>query len=365
MTIRKEPSGRWRAVLKSGRSYVAGKTFDTRREAASWLARERAALAGGVDPRVGRVTVEKLLPQWLDERRASMAAKTLIADTAVPRLTPMSLLRMAINRVSDREIMRALVALKRAGLAESSIKRYRASLSTFFAWAVRERLVVANPVTSTRVPRDNKPRVEMQPFSEPELDDFIARAAVRSAHLADVLLVDAWTGLRWSELRAIRVRDFVELPMPMLVVQVAKPEGVNLKAPKSGRTRRVPVADRVLPVIRDMARDKAAGDLLFTSGSGHQLHASALKRSVAWQSIAVGRRIHDLRHTAACLWLAKGVDPVTVQAWGARLDRDDEPVPAPPGHCRGSGRIGPSECVGGRRGHTTGHQRRTKGAGWR
>jgi integrase len=31
--------------------------------------------------------------------------------------------------------------------------------------------------------------------------------------------------------------------------------------------------------------------------------------------VAPGRRIHDLRHTATCLWLAKGVDPVTVQAW--------------------------------------------------
>ena len=25
--------------------------------------------------------------------------------------------------------------------------------------------------------------------------------------------------------------------------------------------------------------------------------------------------IHDLRHTAACLWLARGVDATTVQAW--------------------------------------------------
>ena len=25
--------------------------------------------------------------------------------------------------------------------------------------------------------------------------------------------------------------------------------------------------------------------------------------------------MHDLRHTAACLWLARGVDPGTVQAW--------------------------------------------------
>ena len=28
-----------------------------------------------------------------------------------------------------------------------------------------------------------------------------------------------------------------------------------------------------------------------------------------------GRRLHDLRHTAACLWFARGVDPGTVQAW--------------------------------------------------
>jgi integrase len=54
--------------------------------------------------------------------------------------------------------------------------------------------------------------------------------------------------------------------------------------------------------------------------SGHQLHATAFKRTLAWTTIAEGRRIHDLRHTAACLWLARGVDPrgvdpVTVRAW--------------------------------------------------
>ena len=34
-----------------------------------------------------------------------------------------------------------------------------------------------------------------------------------------------------------------------------------------------------------------------------------------WETTGHGRRIHDLRHTAACLWLARGVDPGTVQAW--------------------------------------------------
>lgn len=255
------------------------------------------------------------MPQWLEERRASVSVKTPIADTAVVRLTPTSLVRMSVSRVTDREIVRELVALKREGLAESSVRRYRASLSTFFAWAVRERLVVGNPVTGTRVPRDSRPRVEMCPFGEAELEAFINRVAAHSQHLSEVLLVDAWTGLRWSELRAIRVRDFVELPMPMRVVQVAEPEGVDVKAPKSGRARRVPVADRVLPLVRAMMAGNAGGDRLFVSESGHQLHASALTRTSHWASAADGRRIHDLRHTAACLWLARGVDPVTVQAW--------------------------------------------------
>ena len=84
---------------------------------------------------------------------------------------------------------------------------------------------------------------------------------------------------------------------------------------KSGKSRRVPVADRVLPLVLACAEGKGADDLLFTTRTGHQLHASAVKRTVAWSTVALGRRIHDLRHTGACLWLAKGVDPVTVQAW--------------------------------------------------
>ena len=69
MTIRKEPSGRFRAVLKVGREYVAGRTFDTKRrrpglaEPAS-VPRSRAASTR----RAGRATVRSLLPVWLEER---------------------------------------------------------------------------------------------------------------------------------------------------------------------------------------------------------------------------------------------------------------------------------------------------------
>ena len=48
-------------------------------------------------------------------------------------------------------------------------------------------------------------------LSEAELEEVYADAVERDQRLADLLLIDAWTGLRWSELRSIRVRDFIEV----------------------------------------------------------------------------------------------------------------------------------------------------------
>jgi hypothetical protein len=103
--------------------------------------------------------------------------------------------------------------------------------------------------------------------------------------------------------------------MPMLIVQRAEPEGVATKGTKSGKTRRVPLADRVLPIVRELCEGREQDDLLCVTETGHQLHATAFKRTLGWTKIADGRRIHDLRHTAACMWLARGVDPIAVQAW--------------------------------------------------
>jgi integrase len=71
----------------------------------------------------------------------------------------------------------------------------------------------------------------------------------------------------------------------------------------------------VLQLVLAMAEGKQPGDLLFTTEGGSQLHRTATLRAVDWRATSLGRRIHDLRHTAACLWLARGVDPGTVQAW--------------------------------------------------
>jgi integrase len=109
--------------------------------------------------------------------------------------------------------------------------------------------------------------------------------------------------------------DMMEVPTPGLLVRRSAPEGVRSKSTKGRRSRRLPLANRVLPIVRGLAEGKEPGDLLLTTSRGARLHRSAVLRSLRWSSAGQGRRIHDLRHTAACLWLARGVDPGTVQAW--------------------------------------------------
>jgi hypothetical protein len=42
------------------------------------------------------------------------------------------------------------------------------------------------------------------------LESFYLAVTGRDQRLADVLLIASWTGLRWSQLREVRVRDFVQ-----------------------------------------------------------------------------------------------------------------------------------------------------------
>src|SRR5688572_8657680 len=144
--------------------------------------------------------------------------------------------------------------------------------------------------------------------------------------------------------------------MPMLVVDRAEPEGVRVKTTKSDRSRRVPIADRVLPLIRACAEGRGPDERLFMTESGHRLHATALKRTLAWPTVAEGRRIHDLRHTAACLAGPPGRRGYRPGLDGACVGGDDEPLLAPPGYVGRQGRTGASEPSGAHWGHKSGRR---------
>lgn len=81
----------------------------------------------------------------------------------------------------------------------------------------------------------------------------------------------------------------------------------------------MPLVAELHDLIDRRSAGRSATDWLFPAPEGGPLRESNWKRSIQWsQAVAqLGRpslRVHDLRHTAAALWLASGADPKVVQA---------------------------------------------------
>ncbi len=151
-----------------------------------------------------------------------------------------------------------------------------------------------------------------QPFTATELEAAWADWSRYSPVLADVLLVLARTGLRWSEARAVTVAD---ADPERLIVDKSANEGSALRQLGPDQVRWVPVPTRVRPVLRQLLVGRDGRELLFTTSLGCQLSRGHVLRRLNWGVTGRGRSLPDLRRTAESLWLAEGVSPQTVQVW--------------------------------------------------
>jgi integrase len=134
---------------------------------------------------------------------------------------------------------------------------------------------------------------------------------------AEMVRVAAYAGLRQGELLALRWRD-VDFAGSALTIARAMSAGVE-SSTKSGRVRRVPLADQAAAALDRMSRREhftSRDELVFCNVFGRPLDGSALRRRYKRaQGVASVRplRFHDLRHTFGSLLAARGVDVVTIQ----------------------------------------------------
>ena len=318
MSVQRLPSGRWRVRVKVGGREVYTRVHELKREAVADEAMQRARLTRGewVDPRAGKVPVGDVVAAYLASRPGKVAEKTAATEVyLLGRLSP-ALRRLPIACVSSDDIEADLV-VQAADLSRASLKRYRGIVSALMAYAVRQRLRGDNPVRGTRVPESAAGREAwtIAPFTPDELREVVAALVLRHPD-GDLALVLGLTGLRWGELAALRVGDVLEVPRPALRVSRSAPTGyAERSTTKGGRARIVPLAADAVPVVRRWAAGKSAGDLLFTNTLGNRLNGWAWKQLVHWAEHSRGRRVHDLRHTAATIWLTSGVPLKTAQAW--------------------------------------------------
>jgi integrase len=129
----------------------------------------------------------------------------------------------------------------------------------------------------------------------------------------------AYTGLRWGEVSALRVRD-VDLARRRLDVRRAftEVEGRLVEGTaKSHQQRSVPLPRFICQEIIPLVADRAPDALVFTSPRGAALRNRNFRRNVFEPAVAKvgldGLTPHGLRHTAASMFIAQGTPPKVVQ----------------------------------------------------
>jgi integrase len=178
-------------------------------------------------------------------------------------------------------------------------------LGMMLTTAVREGLIVANPVTLVERPRVPAPNPQIL---TPEQVAALA-AAVPSPYglLLDVL---AYGGLRLSEARGLRRRDFDPLGGRLIVgAQVTEPGGHFQRGDtKTHQSRSVPLGPDLCAALRAHLDGLAAhpDTVMFQSRTGGHFRDGTLRRHLQNACTATGLDItpHNLRASCAS-WVAE------------------------------------------------------------
>ncbi len=325
---------RYRARVKSHGREVATQVFDRKRDAELWEQEQtrRLRLGEWVDPRRGRVPLAQVVDEWLASR-GTVKRRTRESELGVWRnyIEP----RFGKRPVASitPAVMSAWVGqLVSDGRASSTAARALATLRSVLAFAVADGRLTVNAAAAVKAPRGGGQRREGHALTYDELQQLYRLCAglptgtpshsrVASAEL---VLVLGLTGMRWGELAGVQVGDLITVPGRGLRLQrtvLASNGGGELFVDtlENRRSRTVPLVPELYPLVERRASGRAATAWLFPAPAGGPLRESNWKRSVKWFTAVAelgypGLRVHDLRHTAASLWLASGADPKVVQS---------------------------------------------------
>lgn len=324
--IRKTPAGTWRVQVKFRGVVVGDRTFKLKGDAVRWETEQKRLLMSGefVSPTAGRMTVRELADLYRESRRGQVSVRAWESDESALRVHIVPEFgRLPISSVAGVQVERFLTDLA-VSRSVRTAARVRTTLRGLFRYAMRTRRIRVSPAEDVALPRPDSVGgrvVEVVPFTVELLLSVVEEQRRFAGRYADLTLVLGLTGLRLGELRGLRVRDVVSVPYPGLVVKRSLPQSgrtgavIERTTTKSGRSRLVPLSDLVRPVVESWAERREPDALLFPASEGGYLHAQNWRRAVRWSTTGLGRRPHDLRHTAASLWIAVGVDIKTVSTW--------------------------------------------------
>lgn len=328
--VTKTGAVRWVARWRDKGRREHSRTFDTKREAKTFLADIEVKQARGANVVPQKITVRNLFDDWLATRDIRPSTRGAYEHVRDIQLVP--LLDYPAAEVTPAEIMewashlrtgRAWISTDDTGLAESTVHTALVTVASAFKWGVQEGYLTRSPV---RVPRQDKALDPVEIPTRAQIDAVIKRVQAGGATyiakglenvtrpnpaVADMMHIGLWAGLRVSEIAGLVVGD-VDLDAGFIHVRAQLARDGKRRAPVKSHTSRrdVPIAPALVPVLRRLTVDRAPDEWLIVATNGRPVKVSYAGKVVRYAAENVGApgvHFHALRHFFVSSMLTAGV----------------------------------------------------------
>jgi integrase len=307
--VRKLPSGRWQARYPGadGLDRPAPSTFPTKRDAEVWLSVVESELVQGtwLDPDAGLVPLGEYAERWVRER-PGLAPKTRVLYEGLLRLHIQPVLGgLALADVTPARIRSWRQNMLDGGVGSVTVAKAYRLLKSVLTTAVDDEVIRRNPCRIKGAATERSPE---RPTAT--VEEVYAIAQVVRPWFSALVLLAAFTGLRWGELIALR-RRHLDLAAGVVRVRgsVSEVDGKFVEGPpKSAAGRRdVAIPEVIVPELRKhlAARsERGANGRVFVGPRGgipRRTNFQATWAAATKKAGVSGLHFHDLRHTGNML----------------------------------------------------------------
>ena len=323
-SIYQRSDGSWRGqiTLAGGRLSFAAKK---RAEVVTWLKEIGTQADRGLTPNIAKTTFGNFLEEWLETAKARITFETwrsynqLIRDYISPSLGAVTLRELTpihIQRLYNHQIEQ--------GVGKRTVQKTHAVIRASLNKAEKLGIIPNNPSNATDPPKPDSR--EMKFLSESEANHLLATAEELGDANFALFYVALVTGMRQGELLALHWPE-VDFARGILHVKYSLKrvpgKGLESKKPKTkSSVRSITIGSDTSNVLKQQQErlhqiQKNLGTTwhelgyVFPAGDGLPMEPAVAYRSFQQLLKKAGLpkiRFHDLRHTAASLMLAHGVD---------------------------------------------------------
>jgi integrase len=258
-----------------------------RREAQRLL----GVVASGVDPSAKAPepdTFATAVERYLSRKQATLRPRSFVETVRHLRKQSASLHQLALSEITRRDVAGVLADVE-LGSGAIARNRLRASLSSFWRWAITEGLIETNPVQGTaRVSEGSRERV----LTAPEL-----RAVWRECgddDFGQIVRLLLLTGQRRNEIAKLQWSELADATLTL-----------SAQRTKNGRQHTLPLSRQALALLNAIPRTEGA--------AFHNVKWAIVKSKLDARAKIAHWTLHDLRRTCATGMAELGVQPHVIE----------------------------------------------------